>query len=141
MSLALENTRGDRFEGTWKDTQKVALGVVTQSAVPALRRLRLEGIMGHTASQSQERKGKKPTKDPTRRREKQKHGRDAGELWPSGPWVSPPVQGTVTLPYPAQRGHLGPAGASTQVNKQIVFSYQQLQSSHHIPGGNVVGKV
>lgn len=46
----------------------------------------------------------------------------------------------VTLPDPAQRGHLGPACASAQVNKQIVFSYQQLQSSHHIPGDNIVGK-
>lgn len=49
--------------------------------------------------------------------------------------VSPPIQGTVTLAYPTQRWNLGPACASTQMNKQVIFSYQQLQSSHHIPGG------
>jgi hypothetical protein len=86
------------------------------------------------------RKGKEK-KTPQKIQLEEENGSDARELWPSCNWVSPPVQGTVTLPDPAQRGHLGPAGASTQVNKQIVFSYQQLQSSHHIPGDNIVGKV
>lgn len=40
----------------------------------------------------------------------------------------------ITLAYPAQRWNLRPTCASTQVNQQIIFSYQQLQSSHYVPG-------
>lgn len=45
----------------------------------------------------------------------------------------PPIQSVITLAYPAQRWNLRPTCASTQVNQQIIFSYQQLQSSHYVP--------
>lgn len=56
------------------------------------------------------------------------------------PCGSPPVQSMVTLAYPAQRWDLGSSRASAQVDKQVIFSYQQLQSSHHIPGGHTTVK-
>lgn len=62
------------------------------------------------------------------------------ELQPSCPCGSPPVQSMVTLAHPAQRRDLGPTRASTQMNKQVIFSDQQFQSSHHIPGGDTTVK-
>lgn len=62
------------------------------------------------------------------------------DLPPSQPRGSPAVQSVVTLADPAQSWDLGPARASTQVDKQVVLSYQQLQSAHHIPGGHTIIK-
>lgn len=96
------------------------------------RGLEFEDNRHHTANHSQKRKEGNSKGSNGKRG---KVGRHSGELRPPlVPGVSPPIQGAVTLAYPAQGRHLGPACASTQVDKQIIFSYQQLQSSHHIPG-------